>query len=906
MTNLFSKVTSKIKSNLMNLIERFKKNGAFKKIIFITIILFIFLLSGYAPLSLYLDSEYTTILNIIFVLINIIVFVFLLDFSKLKKQVKNRKIPFSYFVLFLLAFSLILTMLATKDTNNLVAYIGYGLCILNGFLIAKLFSIERFVKLYTKTLFCLTSIGLAFYFFFIIGKTNLSILPTFKSSNNHEYANFFFLAYQNTGSFRFQGFTWEPGLMSSFLMIGIIFEIIYDEKINILHFIVFTLGTLLTFSTFAFILYPLVILLLLNKIIKNRKIFNWIFAIGIVVLLTSSFFSTQIIEVLAKLMPSIFGKFTDNDAILSLTTRIYSPYLDITIFIKNPIWGVGITNANQFYQDLIDLPKYNMLVDSQTSSTCLMMAQFGILGLIPTLLIFISIFKIKDKRFNTLTKILFSLFILLIWNKEPHTRFAFDWVLLFILIKTGFEKEESALLFEEPSSSCLLVTINKNNSDAILKRNIIGSFVIKGLALLVSFFSLPVYISYFSGDAVLGVWLTLLSILQWIMTFDLGLGNGLKNKLVEALSKDDKEKAKELVSCTYFSTILIGAIIMVAGILFFSLIDLNKMFNISPIIVSPLYLKLSVIIAFISICLEFILKNVISIYQALQKQAISSSFSLISSFLLICYASIFKFAQPNLQILFISIAYLFIINLPFLFGTLNVFNKNLKFAKPSIKYFTLKGSKAVMSLGLAFFVIQISLLVINSTNNFLISNIFGSETTVIFTKYYRPYNIIYSLFALISVPYWAMVAKAKSEGDIVYVRKMFKEIVMFALLFAVLLTFMTIILQPFLNLWLKEDSITVDWKIAILLALNSFELIFIGAFTSIANGLSQIKPQLFSTLAIGIVKIPLLYLINMFFHDNISWSFIILLDDILLLVPLIIVPLFLIKSLYSRKARKQT
>ena len=51
MISLLSKVTSKIKSNLINLNERFKKNETFKKILSVTIILFIFLLSGYAPLS---------------------------------------------------------------------------------------------------------------------------------------------------------------------------------------------------------------------------------------------------------------------------------------------------------------------------------------------------------------------------------------------------------------------------------------------------------------------------------------------------------------------------------------------------------------------------------------------------------------------------------------------------------------------------------------------------------------------------------------------------------------------------------------------------------------------------------------------------------------------------------------
>ena len=43
---------------------------------------------------------------------------------------------------------------------------------------------------------------------------------------------------------------------------------------------------------------------------------------------------------------------------------------------------------------------------------------------------------------------------------------------------------------------------------------------IKVLALIVSFLSTPLMMSFFSNEAVLGAWFTILSVLNWISFFD--------------------------------------------------------------------------------------------------------------------------------------------------------------------------------------------------------------------------------------------------------------------------------------------------------------------------------------------------------------------------------------------------
>ena len=67
----------------------------------------------------------------------------------------------------------------------------------------------------------------------------------------------------------------------------------------------------------------------------------------------------------------------------------------------------------------------------------------------------------------------------------------------------------------------------------LVKKNIAGSLIIKGWSCVIQLLLVPLTLKCLSPYEY-GVWLTINSILIWIDSFDIGLGNGLRNKLVEA------------------------------------------------------------------------------------------------------------------------------------------------------------------------------------------------------------------------------------------------------------------------------------------------------------------------------------------------------------------------------------
>ncbi|MBC7451263.1 MAG: hypothetical protein H7259_07215, partial [Cytophagales bacterium] len=75
-----------------------------------------------------------------------------------------------------------------------------------------------------------------------------------------------------------------------------------------------------------------------------------------------------------------------------------------------------------------------------------------------------------------------------------------------------------------------------NERSVKAKKNIAFSFIIKGLNIGIGFVLLPLTMHYVN-DTKYGVWLTLSSIIGWLGFFDIGFGNGLRNKLAEAIAK---------------------------------------------------------------------------------------------------------------------------------------------------------------------------------------------------------------------------------------------------------------------------------------------------------------------------------------------------------------------------------
>ena len=433
---------------------------------------------------------------------------------------------------------------------------------------------------------------------------------------------------------------------------------------------------------------------------------------------------------------------------------------------------------------------------------------------------------------------------------------------------------------------------NENNKTILY--NTAGAFLVRGGALLISLLTMPAYMTYFGDQQILGLWFTVLSVLSWILTFDLGIGNGLRNRLVGTLLNDDQIKTKKYISSAYGIVGGIVLVLTVASLVGFKFINWNVIFNISKNIVPRETLNITVFIVFFGIILQFLLKLITSVLYAMQKSALNNFLNLLSSLAILLYVSFAKSHNISSNLISLAVVNVVAVNLPLLFANVIIFTKKLRGCRPEIKFFEKKYAKDVLKLGSNFFWIQIMYMIISVTNEFLITWLTEPKMVVEYQIYNKLFILIGTIFTLALTPIWSVVTKALFERNFSWIKQLYKTLKIMAL-FAVICEFAMIpFLQFVINLWLGSNAIQVNYLYAVVFAISGSIFIWNGVLSSIANGFGELRIQkIFFTIG-ALINVPLAWLFVSLFQ---SWIGVVVANIVSMSLFCIIQPIWLDKFL---------
>lgn len=434
---------------------------------------------------------------------------------------------------------------------------------------------------------------------------------------------------------------------------------------------------------------------------------------------------------------------------------------------------------------------------------------------------------------------------------------------------------------------------NAGENDKIVYKNVLGAFLVKGCALFVTLYTLPSYIKFFNNDEVLGLWFTILSLLNWILNFDLGIGNGLRNHLSTAISLGDKEDVKRYISSAYIS---IGTIVTVLSVIFPFVIykvDLNNLLSIDKTEISPNSLYITAIIVFVGVMVQFWLKLINSVLYALQKSSVNNFLVLCTNVMILVVAVVFPSGANDRNIIVMAIVHAVAVALPLLVATVSVFAKKLRYAIPRIKYFSKEHGKKVLSLGGIFFFIQIAYMIIMSTNEFLITKTSGNADVVDYQAYYKLFSLASTIFALALTPLWSVITKAKAENNIGWIKSTYKKFMLLGGVFCLGEFGLVVLMEPLMKIWLGADSLPeISYFSGIMCALLGCAMIMNGVFSNIANGTGELKVQAICFGVGAVLKVPLSYILVSILG---SWNGVVLANIICMGIYCIIQPISLIK-----------
>lgn len=387
-------------------------------------------------------------------------------------------------------------------------------------------------------------------------------------------------------------------------------------------------------------------------------------------------------------------------------------------------------------------------------------------------------------------------------------------------------------------------------------RNIMISFIARGISMVCSLLLVPITINYINPTRY-GIWLTLSSIIGWILLFDFGLGNGLRNKFAESKAMGNKDLTRQYVSTTYYT---LGVIMMVLflGIAFANqFINWTSILNIDGSYAEELRMVFGIVTLFF--CTNLVVNLFSTILTADQKPGLSSILGAAGQFfsLLVVYiltltteGSLFNLALyysgiPML-VMFLASIYAF------------KFTRYREYA-PHLLSFRRQLVSSVTKLGIKFFVICLSMIFIFQVMNIIISRELGPDAVTEYNIAFKYFNILTTIIMIVITPFWSAFTDAYHKKDYLWMTGSMKKLETIWLLSVLAALAMVLLANPFYGIWVGDDvqiHLTTTISIAIYVSLFNLGQIYMY----LVNGIGTVMIQLIIYLSFALIAWPLMIL----------------------------------------------
>lgn len=380
-------------------------------------------------------------------------------------------------------------------------------------------------------------------------------------------------------------------------------------------------------------------------------------------------------------------------------------------------------------------------------------------------------------------------------------------------------------------------------------RQVKGSVVFKGLGVACSFLAIPLMIHYL-GQEQFGVWSTLLSVMTWITFFDLGLGNGLRNKLAESLAKDQTEEARSYISSAYSLIGLIAFTVFVLLALSAFIVPWQRVFNTHSL--SAENLSYAVLITGFFIALNFWVSLINAVLNAVQK----TSFVVMGQFLISALSLTFVYVltkTTEASLLYLATAYgVSIVGANVVLS--GWFYKSNIGLMPKLSL-DFSHVRPLLNLGLQFFAIQIAVLIIYATSKILIAQLYGPEFVTQYEVVFKLFSVITLVYGLVMAPLWSSYTDAYHREDVEWIKRTLKkQIAIFGLIVLAVILLISVA-KPLIALWVGSD---VQVSMALIISMGGFILVsaWTNIYASFLNGVGEIRVSVIVSVAAMFLNIP--------------------------------------------------
>lgn len=377
-----------------------------------------------------------------------------------------------------------------------------------------------------------------------------------------------------------------------------------------------------------------------------------------------------------------------------------------------------------------------------------------------------------------------------------------------------------------------------------------GAVVYRALAMAASFLAIPMMIHYL-GQEQFGVWSTLLTVMSWMVFFDLGVGNGLRNKVAESLAKEKKTEAAAYIASVYtlIGLIALGILAAVTAASYF--VPWQVVFNTEAI--SESTLRETIQIAAFFIVLNFWIGLITALLNAVQRTSMVALGQLVTNLLLLVLVYFLERAT-DASITKLALIYgISIVSTNILLSYL--FYKDHSELRPRVSLDRAHLSP-LLTLGLQFFTIQFAVLIIFTTDKMLITQLFGPEYVTEYEVVFKLFSLITFAHTLISAPLWSAYTDAYHREDFGWIKSMLGKQMAIFLGIVTATCLLALLSKPIIKFWIGHE-ITVSYQMIVVIGLFVLISAWNNIFAILLNGISNIKLQLYTAVVAMSLNIPL-------------------------------------------------
>jgi O-antigen/teichoic acid export membrane protein len=217
---------------------------------------------------------------------------------------------------------------------------------------------------------------------------------------------------------------------------------------------------------------------------------------------------------------------------------------------------------------------------------------------------------------------------------------------------------------------------------------------------------------------------------------------------------------------------------------------------------------------------------------------------------------------------------------------------------PSFSMVSKKDALSVTGLGIQFFIVQIASLVLSTTDNIIVSNIFGPAAVTPYSTALKLFTVPVSLYVAVISPYWSSVTAQCATGDVTGVRRGIRRMQTLLWIVIVPCAILTIVFEPLTTLWLGQRldmPAGLVWLNLIYAIIYSWNAIY----SQVSNGMSMMRMMIAVAVLQAIVNIPLSFILA----STIGSSSGVLLGTVLtMLLSAVVYPIYIKKRLKSMAA----